>query len=129
MKTCSLPDCDMRHHAHGLCKVHDQRQRRHGDPTIVRMGSGEQNPNWQGDEVGYVGAHKRVHRERGQASAHTCVDCGAQAAQWSYNHNDPDELTGISRASIASRYSADPSYYEPRCHPCHRAFDREELTA
>ena len=37
MKTCSIEDCEKRHEARGLCKMHYQRWRKHGDP----LGGGE----------------------------------------------------------------------------------------
>ena len=33
--TCSLPDCDGKHHARGWCQKHYQRWRTHGDPETV----------------------------------------------------------------------------------------------
>lgn len=126
---CSLPDCDQPHSSLGYCQAHAAKQRRYGDPTTVRMGKGELNPNWQGDTIGYVGAHKRVHRERGPAAQHTCVDCGGQAAQWSYNGLDPNEQRGPSREGFESSYSTDLSHYVPRCVPCHIAHDKQTAAA
>lgn len=72
--------------------------------------------------LGYTGAHERVYRAKGPASAHRCTDCGAGATEWSYDGRDADELTCTRRTSVVA-YSLDPSHYEPRCKRCHIAFD------
>lgn len=74
------------------------------------------------DVVTYSGAHMRVRTRRGPASSHACVDCGGQAAQWSYDKSDPDEQYMIS-GDKKYPYSLDENRYVPRCVPCHRAFD------
>lgn len=127
--TCSLPDCDQPHSSLGYCHTHAARQRRYGDPSVVHGGSGELNPNWHGNDIGYVGAHKRVHRDRGRADQHTCVDCGHQAAQWSYDGLDPNEQRGPSRQGCESSYSTDPSHYVPRCVSCHVLHDKRMAVA
>lgn len=76
----------------------------------------------------YLGAHYRVHAERGRASEHTCP-CGAPAAQWAYDHADPEELTEArinqgGRRRVM-RYSAKPEHYVAMCVPCHVRWDRE----
>jgi hypothetical protein len=53
--------------------------------------------------------HERLPKARGRASDHSCIDCGGQAAEWSYR-----EPTG---------YSADPFDYDPRCRLCHERHD------
>ena len=62
--------------------------------------------------VGYCQRHKRVGQVRGKASNYFCVDCGKVADDWSQTHG-------------TSGY--DPQDYEPRCTPCHRAYDRETI--
>jgi hypothetical protein len=71
--------------------------------------------------VSYAGAHDRV-------KLHNCVECGAQAADWSYNHDDPDELhEWLNWATpIEVAYSLSPEHYAARCKQCHRRFDRDE---
>lgn len=71
---------------------------------------GEQHSCWSGAEASYRAIHKRLDRERGKAVDHSCIDCGAPAAHWSF-----DEPTG---------YSADLSRYSPRCRSCHVEHDR-----
>lgn len=70
-------------------------------------------------DAGYSAAHARTTGERGPASRLTCIDCDAPASHWSYDHDDPDER--ISDDGLP--YSLDTSHYEPRCVPCHKAFD------
>lgn len=79
----------------------------------------------------YDAAHKHVGNVRGPASEHLCVDCEAGAsgdviaAQWSYNHCDPREEVVEEGRRAGVRYSLDPDYYDPRCGPCHRLYDKE----
>lgn len=120
---CSLPDCDKPHSSLGYCKAHAAKQRRYGDPRAVRMGRGELNPNWSGEEVGYIGAHKRVYRKHGSAKQHECADCSAPADQWSYNHDDPIERTELVNGTTVA-FSTDPNHYSPRCFSCHTKLDR-----
>lgn len=78
----------------------------------------------KGDVVSYAGAHTRVRRKLGPAKNRLCVDCGQRAAEWSYNHQDPNEITGPCRTGgMMLVYSTDPDHYEARCKPCHRLFD------
>ena len=81
---------------------------------------GEGHPAWKGDEVGYMAVHQRLRRGRGPAKSHQCIDCGKQAAHWSYDHSDPnpkiDEKNGP--------YSTDLDRYHPRCRPCHKIQDK-----
>lgn len=70
--------------------------------------------------VAYCTAHDRCRSDRGKASDHTCVDCGKQAHDWSYNHDDPNECVD---EGTGAPYSTDPGHYSPRCMRCHRIFD------
>ena len=74
-------------------------------------------------DVGYGTAHERVRAFRGSAAEHMCVDCGGNAAQWSYNHSDPEEIVSTESYADGLPYSVDPSYYDPRCVSCHKRFD------
>lgn len=74
----------------------------------------------KGVVIGYYSAHDRVERARGLAKTHRCVGCGGQGREWSYNYDDPDELFD----EKSRPYSLSPSFYSPRCVPCHRNFDR-----
>ena len=73
--------------------------------------------------VEYGAAHERVRRERGPAKHHRCVDCGLQARHWSYDHADPAQVSSLDARTLGIPYSLDISHYEPRCVPCHKAFD------
>lgn len=85
---------------------------------------GEGNGWWCGDAVTYGGAHDRVRLHKGSASAHLCIDCGDQAQEWSYSHcGGPNERRGITSKGCQALYSVNPDDYDPRCKPCHRAFD------
>lgn len=67
----------------------------------------------------YRGAHMRVTKARGRACGHLCVDCGNTASQWSYRHDDPNEIED----EAGRQYSVDPLHYDPRCRRCHIRFD------
>ena len=69
----------------------------------------------------YRNAHRRVRAAGGSATGWSCVDCGQQAVEWSYDHADPDER----HDERGRAYSDDPQHYQPRCRPCHSRFDRE----
>lgn len=73
----------------------------------------------------YKAAHRRIYQVRGPASAYPCIDCGDQAAQWAYDHQDPDELTDvIDRKGTIAPFSLDPMHYRPLCRSCHARADR-----
>jgi len=114
---CAVDDCPDEVDTPGVpyCRLHQIRFRRHGDPSVV-IRSG-----WKGDDVGYQGAHRRVHALRGKAEEHICVDCGTQARHWSYDHADPAERLC---SQLGSPYSLDPGHYQPRCLSCHTRFDK-----
>ncbi len=77
---------------------------------LGRQQAGPAGTRWLGDSVGIKGAHDRVRRARGPASDHTCIDCPAQAAEWSY-----DEAPGEHSPRIED--------YSPRCYSCHKRLD------
>lgn len=112
-RSCSVAGCSGKHEARGYCAKHYQQVKRHG---AVGAGRWEQKP-----ERTYVTAHYRVRRDRGPAPEQTCA-CGAPAAEWAYDHNDPDELIGEDHGK-AVPYSLDVAHYLPMCVPCHRQFD------
>ena len=123
---CVVEGCTAKVQARGMCYTHWSRWRRHGSPTVVMPPSG---PPIQ-EEVGYSGAHDRVARVKGRAKDHECVDCGAPALEWSYNHDDPDErMTTRPRCPYPVPYSMDPEHYSARCGTCHRLHDNAAASA
>ena len=126
--TCSLCDKPVYSQRTGWCAMHFKRWRRNGDPNIVgnpsqfKLGHG-----LKGNDISYHGAHDRVRRAKGKASAHKCVDCGLKAREWSYTHVDPDELTGSVTSggrTYTTTYSANPDFHVPRCNRCHQHVDQ-----
>jgi hypothetical protein len=113
---CGASECTRLVRTPGLayCDKHQQRYAKHGDPSVVGVG------NYRGEAVTYKGAHERVYALHGPAARHPCVDCGALATEWSYDHSDPDPRTCELRGSP---YSTDPERYEARCHGCHVRYD------
>lgn len=90
-----------------------------GDKTEHR------NPN-----PSYPAAHARLRADLGAASSHPCAGCGEQAAHWSYNHDDPNEMyydDPWSGSVLA--YSAKQDSYSPRCVPCHKRFDLDRINS
>lgn len=103
----------------GECKACYQRRYR----AELRAGSRQQTPR-SFERTGYHNAHWRVTNQRGPARHHTCVDCGQQAAEWSYHGGSQHEQ--VSPEGWA--YSPDPNDYEPRCARCHRTYDEHWMT-
>lgn len=130
---CSVEGCERRAKARGWCKLHYYRWKRSGEvgSPAVELAStklpGPQSLFWRGDNIGYHTAHRRVDRVKGPAASHACVDCSGPAAQWSYDHCDPDELVGSGRDRYA--YSLKPEHYLARCAACHFAFDEAHRQA
>lgn len=125
---CLVDGCFNPDSSSGYCSMHATRISRHGDPNVViaskdrALPEGEAHPNWVGDEVGYTGAHHRVRRRKGPASAHQCVSCRAPAEHWSYDHSDPDEKFAV-MGGYEIAYSTVIDHYHPRCVPCHKRYD------
>lgn len=123
--SCHIEGCDRKVKSLGLCDLHHQRYRKWGDPYYAEEKArvGRFNHWWRGDDCGYTGAHDRVTTHRGgPASTFPCVDCGRDAAQWSYDHADPDEKVGLVNGQLLP-YSTKVDHYQPRCVPCHKMFD------
>ena len=117
-KSCASPACDRPAASRGFCQRHYQRSVSGGeiDTPIA--------PQHQRKAVvTYRGVHARLERDFGPASQYGCVDCGDPAHDWSYDNDDPEELSQF----LAGRwwiYSLDQSHYAPRCKPCHIRLDR-----
>lgn len=105
----------------GFCCKHYQRFKRHGDSSVVLTGGaslpGPKNPNWS-ETPSYYAVHLRLRSFLGKASDFPCVDCGRDAAHWSYDLTDPSPLV-----DEAGTYSPHISRYWPRCVQCHKYFD------
>lgn len=121
-KSCTVEDCDNDRRSNGLCSKHLQRLRKHGHLALRETVTGSDHHSWKGDDVKYRAVHKRL----GPASNHPCIDCGNVAAQWSYDHSDIHEKLEPQKGLP---YSTDPSYYQPRCAPCHKTFDTQRLAS
>lgn len=135
MKKCSIDGCEKTYKiTRGWCNTHYERWRRHGSPHTVLPAPtpprndfvppampGESNPSWRGDAVTYSGMHQRLARIKGMASLQSCP-CGSRAAQWAYDHADPDEKTQL-MAGYLLPYSTEAGHYIAMCLPCHKKFD------
>ena len=126
---CILAECgEMQDGNSPYCKKHDTRARRHGDPHIAipqaarNLPRGEDHRQWTGDEATYSAVHQRIRKAFGSASQYKCIDCGHDAAHWSYNHSGKDE-----KHSNLGLYSTDLNQYVARCVPCHKKFDLSVL--
>lgn len=121
-EVCAVDGCTQQHHSGGYCATHYARVASKGTTEAVGTGRfqpGSLSTHWRGDECSYEAAHSRVHKQRGRAADYACQHCGDTAAQWAYDHADPDSRTD----RRGCRYSPDPSHYIPLCHSCHRRFD------
>jgi hypothetical protein len=122
---CPVEGCDRKVQENGMCKLHATRTRRHGDPNVYiahgdrDLARGERHFHWTGEEVTYFGVHQRLRKQEGSAKKRSCFDCGHPARQWSYDHCDPDER--LSENGLP--YSTNLERYQPRCVPCHKAYD------
>lgn len=118
--TCTIVDCDRRRRARGWCISHYNRWRLNGTPgpatfaPSADLTHGAEHPNWRGTAIGYRGAHNRVTRLKGKASAHPCVECSGEARTWAYDGADAKKIDAQGR-----RYSADPAHYLAMCAACH----------
>lgn len=123
---CAIEGCDRLSRSRSWCRLHYGRWLTTGDPLGVLPAPytppGPTHPSWRGNSVGYTTAHRRVGNLKGAASGHSCVDCGARASHWSYDHLDPEEIVPTS-GKRSQTYSAKPEHYQARCVPCHRHFD------
>lgn len=122
-RVCSIDECDAPFYAKDLCYFHYIRDL-HGVARDRPRGNvgGSWHWAWK-EEPGYLAAHQRIQRARGKASEHTCVDCGGNAAHWSYDRTGVKELVGVEKGKPIT-YSLDPWSYSPRCHSCHLIYDR-----
>lgn len=78
----------------------------------VPFKSGDKNPSWRGENVGYSGVHDWVKKNYG--SPQKCVVCGTESAKvfdW---------------ANISEKYLRDISDWKRLCRPCHFDFDRKK---
>lgn len=116
-RTCEMLGCVEPHMARGYCTTHYQRWRRHGDPEVV-LGVGTQTPG------GYESVHTYLRQLRGPAVDHSCVCCGQQAHDWTYDHQDEHAQRDGSLV-----YSLDPEHYQPMCRSCHKTFDLPSLSS
>lgn len=130
-RRCVMSDCTTpvtAAGARGMCAKHYLRFRRHGDPTVVGTGGTsmplDKNPNWSGSQASYSAVHQRLARYRGPASGYLCADCGVPADHWSFN----GRISASWRSDGALDYSTDLGDYDPRCVPCHSAYDRNRVT-
>lgn len=124
---CAAGDCDRPSKVRGWCLKHYSRVREHGDPHRVTSRAMENNPAWQGDDIGYGAAHSRVRSAKGPASRHVCVDCGEPSEEWAYDNADPGEIRAPMDSLLGPGclYSTDPAHYQPMCKKCHMRFDRD----
>ena len=126
--TCSEDGCDDIHEAHGYCNKHYKRFLIHGDPSVVIVDTWA---NHGSDTPAYAAMHQRIKAKYGPARTHDCVGCGGQAADWSYDHTDPEELSSVQDFMgnlIEVHYSTDPEHYSPRCKSCHFLYDTNRST-
>lgn len=117
---CSIERCTRSYHANGYCSFHGYRHTKYGDP--MAEGAGKYTGRKRLDIPSYDGMHKRLFYDKGKASAHSCVDCGNRADEWSYDGGAPNEYVNEVNGSTLF-YSTNQEFYSPRCKRCHRIMD------
>jgi hypothetical protein len=132
-RTCSVAGCDRRHEARGYCSKHYVRWTVHGDPNVLgytrgavrsaQLLHGPAHQNWKGNAASYAAVHIRLRESRGRAAEFPCVSCTKQAADWSYDHSDPNQVIDPETGLV---YSYDMSRYVPRCKSCHKLVDNAQ---
>lgn len=113
-----------------LCRCDCGRERNASTGELNRCNDatcGHRPSHRRSDEAGYTAAHQRITMDRGPIKQQHCIDCGGQAAHWSYDHTDPDERIGTKGAALGLPYSLNSDHYAPRCVPCHKSFDLAHL--
>lgn len=114
---CKVEECGKKAHAHKFCIKHLARWRKHGDPHIVGEHTGRP---LKGQYLTYAGMHKKLFRERGHASEHSCVACSGSAQEWAYRGGD---VRQVQDPKTGSYYSLNLDSYQPMCVSCHRIMD------
>lgn len=116
-ETCTHPGCGKRQKCKKLCGMHYERQRKHGDASVVlkpglRRGerTGELTSQWKGDAAGLDAQHKRVSAVRGVPKR--CDHCGT---------TDPCRYYHWAFDNTGSRFNVWD--YIRLCAACHRIYD------
>lgn len=120
---CSVDECDTPSRTRGMCPKHYLRWRVHGDSSVVL---GNPHTKTCPSTISYSLAHEHVGKAKGRAADYTCEHCPAQAQDWAYNHQDPDERYSIrdpNKHHYGHVYSVNPDFYIPLCRKCHKALD------
>lgn len=116
-RTCD--ECGGKHYARGKCQKHYQR---------LYRAKGASNGRKDPDDIGYMGAHKRLYQARGKAKVHRCIDCGQQAESWSLNWHEIGEsqIRWSHHNGYPKPFSPYPESYSARCRACHDSLDRRD---
>lgn len=116
---CSVAGCSRFASKKQFCETHYTANRRSkaklhqiGKPNHIRERKAR---------PGYKNVHARLRGDRGPALNYTCVDCGRPALDWSYQYGAPDERRDEKTGFL---FSADQSYYVPRCRSCNLSYDK-----
>lgn len=72
--------------------------------------------------ISYGYAHILVKKKKGSPTEYSCL-CGAQAREWAYDGQDPNELVGQATFT-GMTYSRNEKHYVPLCTTCHRMMDQ-----
>lgn len=125
---CAIDGCETEHEARGLCFKHYMRQRRHGDPTVVKhppKGTGVnryQKPNgyWAvrmyghplaAPSSGLVYQHRLALYEAIGAADHPCHWCGKVVRWLAIPRLEADHLD-------SDRSNNEPANLVPACRSC-----------
>lgn len=79
------------------------------------------------DSTRYLAFHLRLTKVRGRAREKQCAHCDRQAAGWSYDRSDPDQISDVLQSGRTAWFSLDMDRYDPLCRRCHAIRDKVEL--
>lgn len=75
------------------------------------------------DAIGYLAAHDRVRKARGNARLHTCASCSRPATDWALRKDAQASRIATSGASAGYPFSPNVADYQPMCRSCHSRYD------
>ena len=127
---CTIDGCEKKNHSKGMCQMHYERVRQHGDPHLTLRPINDEKPT-------YAAMHGRIIRERGKAKEYSCyINIDHPARDWAFileTAAEEDLITdSIKRTyqkdTIDLTYSINTLDYKPLCKSHHIKMDSHGWT-